>query len=236
MSIEFENSQTSDQPEQQPIRKSMFQILQDYDNLMQDIEMQDGEVNDITGEQLLINENELESKLRGYKDFLRMLKSKIEFNKEDRKKSTARDEAIKNRMKYMYTFINEAIKRFGSISKTGTMTYKANDYSVYLKKTKVLNTELIHTSDKYKIINFEFNFDKSNINDEIRSLLLKLSSLANGVEEIEFIDKSTLKQDLKLGIYKCSNQDCKAYTTHIYKDCTCDNKPTLIENITPVFR
>jgi hypothetical protein len=231
--FEIDNDQNG-QPIKQPIRKSMFQILQDYDNLMQEIEMEEGEVTEEIAGELVINEEELENKLKSYKEFMRMLSAKLEFNKEDRKKSTARDKSIKNRIKYMRTFVVEALNRFGSVTKSGNRSYKGNDFSVYLKKTIAVNTDNATISSNYKHNVYSFMF--KTVTPEIKSLLDKLITLAGGVEEDVIIDKTLLKNNLKLGIYQCDNVNCKAYTTHNLEDCTCPNLPTLTNNVTPIFK
>lgn len=216
-------------------KKSMFDILQEYDALMEDISNADGEITDEQVSDLLINEEDLEQKLYSYREFLRTLKTKIVFNKEDRKKSTARDNAIKNRVSHLNEYIVEAVNRFGGKSKTGTSNYKGSNFSVYIKKSKAIGIPLNSAiANKYasKIITLtvpKTHLHYAEIIDSINDFNVDLSFDIS-------IDKKKLGDDLKANIYVCDNINCKAHNTHLLKDCTCDNIPYLINSETPVFK
>lgn len=231
---------TIETPKPVVVKKSMFDILEDYNTLMRDIEMAEGEVTDKQLDELNINKEELEAKLLGYKNFIRHLKSSIEFNKEDRKKSTSKDNSIKNTIKNLNSYVVAALNSYGDTSKTGNKNYKGATFSVYNKSTKALGIPSATEdaiADRYITKTFNISITKLHTNyKKILSLAMQSTELGGQVDISHTINKPLLLADLKADVYTCDNVDCPANISHLHSDCECDDVPYLINNVTPVFR
>lgn len=224
-------------------KKSMFDIIMDYNNLLDEVEALDGELTPETEELMIKTQEEFEYKLRGYKEFNNFIKFKTEDLKLKIKKFQTNNKTLENRRKRLLEYVTFGLRTFGNINpKTGTIGYKADDFSVWLK-----NTEALNINDDYVNYNYEdlaiivkiynSNNERENVakfNWELLELCKKYNYTIDST--VKSLNNTALKLDIEAKVYKCDNSECKAYKTHFYDDCTCTDKPSIKQNTTPVFR
>lgn len=224
-------------------KKTLLEILEEYVEIMKEVEASEGELNELNEELLKINVEELEEKLKNYRFILSSIKTEIELNKESSKRLNSTNKRFEGKIKYLNTFITEALNVYGTTNKAGNKYFKGSGFSVYIKSTQSLNTDSINaeTLDNeyidYNLTIFVNNNDhKDSIDDIIDALNKVIEPLNLEVSKDKIPNNSKLKEHLINNIYYCSNPDCVAYTTSKYSDCTCSDKPKLENNKTPIFK
>ncbi len=217
-------------------RKSMYELLQDYNEIMTEIESLDGELTDESSVLLDINKDEAESKLAGYKNFIKFLKTSANNNKDEKKKYDAKNKSIMTRIKSLNNVVLTALHAFGEIGKTGNFKFTGATYTLYSKITKKLVIEKDYSNSNYEDTMYSIGVphnvtikDSDTINDLI---------LNNNVKVIinKVVNETLLKAHLLTGVYKCDDEECPAHKSHLLEECECLNVPYISYVETPIFR
>jgi len=225
--------------------KNILDILNEYSNIMLAVEEADGELTEDLSAELKITEDEIENKLRNYKQFFETLKFRIEQNKNTTKKLQAKNNTLTNTISKLQEYVKLAVSTFGEVNKSGNKIYKAEDYSVYLKKTTVLELDTLEdkeiTGDTFHNENYVYETIQIQLPNDEKTKFAILKAITDIDNTLEFettkvLNKSLLKTHTVSGVYNCDNKICDAYTTHLLKDCSCTKQFKLIDNISPIFK
>jgi hypothetical protein len=176
------------------MNKSLFNIQEEHLKLMQEIEELNGELTSELEEQLIINEKEIENKIKSYYGLIKIKESEITLIKDEKERITSLQKTKENLIKKLKERILDACNQFGYNSKTGN---KKIDY------------------DTLKV--YTVNKDKIEVNEEefIKRATLQLELNANCTEEfmafeynlnnnINYEDALKLKQFCKDNNIQCS--------------------------------
>jgi hypothetical protein len=176
------------------MNKSLFNIQEEHLKLMQEIEELNGELTPELEEQLIINEKEIENKIKSYYGLIKIKESEITLIKDEKERITSLQKTKENLIKKLKERILDACNQFGYNSKTGN---KKIDY------------------DTLKV--YTVNKDKIEVNEEefIKRATLQLELNVNCTEEfmafeynlnnnINYEDALKLKQFCKDNNIQCS--------------------------------
>lgn len=122
------------------MKKGLFEIVQDYERIMFNIEENDGVIEDSELEALEINQEELEEKLRAYKHIIDKNNSDIEYNKDEIDRLRSRNKTREESTKYLKKRITDALHIYGVRGKTN-FSLKYPDFTVYTKESKSVNVD-----------------------------------------------------------------------------------------------
>ncbi len=125
------------------MKKNLFNITQDYQNIMDSILDNDGELTEELESALEINQDELTEKARGYNAVINDLQSKIDFIE----KEEARLKKHKDSYNKTIVRLKEAIQNSMQIFEVESIDTGLNKFSI--KKTKSLSIDLDLLPKKY---------------------------------------------------------------------------------------
>ena len=226
-------------------RKSMYDLLMAYNDIMTEIESSDGELTDDNTILLNINKDEVETKLSGYKNFIKFLKTTTDNNKAEKKRYDAKNKSIKRRIETLNNVVLAALTEFGVKTKTGTLTIKNELFTLYAKQTKTLIVDDKFSNYNYTVINYNVNVPNGtligvNTSSSVDITDVSFADVINTIgvtcEITTVINERLIKSDIIAGIYKCDNAECKGHETSKYDDCDCLDRPYLATKQTPIFR
>lgn len=139
-------------------KKSMFEILEEYKPIQQELEELDGEFTDDLLERLNINRNEAVDKIEGYFFIIEKFKSEAEFLETQEKRLNQKRTSYQNKIKYLKTIVTKAVDAYGEI----------NIKSKAAIKGKVIESSLVRACNQsYPIIKPETIPDLENLEKDI---------------------------------------------------------------------
>lgn len=163
------------------MEKNIFDIVQEYDKLMFEIEANDGIIEDDVAEKLAIVEDQLEEKLRAYKYILDKNKSDIEYNKDEIARLRSRNSSRERESKYLRDRIVDALHLYGNQSKTN-FNLKYPDFTVFTKATQ--STE-VETSTVDEILTKLINGGFDTLNDVEAKFIKDCGFILQDIGKIE---------------------------------------------------
>ena len=130
-------------------KKSLNDILNDYQILENELISSDGEINQDLENKLNLHEKELGDKLNGYEHFVRYLKGKIEYLKSMENHYSKRRKVLENSIKRCKNSMTS------SLIITGQNKIQTSDFNFSLGKSQKwsINTEIMNEDDKAELIN-----------------------------------------------------------------------------------
>jgi len=188
---------------------NLNQIQQDYLLLMQEIEDNDGVLDESMEERLYINQNELEDKLKAYGYVIRLKNNEIKFIDDEIARLSTFKVIKNNLIERLKKSIQGALLLYGTDGKSGNKQLKydtLNIYNVYHKPTIIEDEENFNNME---FINFTLNekLTKEESALLVETLLKKRLGItelspdliANGVSVSKAIDKTKIGKALKNG-------------------------------------
>ena len=134
-------------------RKSLFDIEQEYLELMSDIEDVEGELTPELEKRLEINKDDFETKMSNYRYMVKAQEADIIFRKERAKELIAGTKRSENLIAKLKKLQFMALTLFGEVTKTGGYTYKFPEFKVTAFTRDVLledEMESINLSNQIK--------------------------------------------------------------------------------------
>tara|TARA_Y100001970_G_scaffold18125_1_gene20365 strand:- start:881 stop:1411 length:531 start_codon:yes stop_codon:yes gene_type:complete len=130
-------------------KKSLNDILNDYQILENELISSDGEINEDLENKLNLHEKELGDKLDGYEHFVRYLKGKIEYLKSMEAHYSKRRKVLENSIKRCKNSMTS------SLIITGKNKIQTSDFNFSLGKSQKwsINTEIMNEDEKIDLIN-----------------------------------------------------------------------------------
>lgn len=110
---------------------NIFQLSEEFLYLLQDIEDAEGEITEELAERLAINKEDFSKKMDGYAKIIRSLQGNVETIKDEAKRLSDLKVSTENKIDKMKQVMNEALKLFGEVGKTGNQTFKTGTNSFW---------------------------------------------------------------------------------------------------------
>lgn len=181
--------------------KSLFDIQDEYFRLMSEIEENEGVLDEATEESLKINREELEDKLRAYKNIIAINKSNETLLKDEIERLNKRKKAIGNLTDRLKVRITDALHIFTEANDKGTHKLTYPDFTVYTKDSESITynqEELNDIITKY----IYTNEDAKSIIGQLDSITKAKVEFEGSIDEIKLIvdavEKYKLNKDLNL--------------------------------------
>ena len=169
-------------------KKSLNDILNDYQILENELISSNGEIDDDLENKLNLHEKELGDKLDGYEHFVRYLKGKIEYLKSMETHYAKRRKVLENSIKRCKNSMTS------SLVITGKNKIQTSDFNFSLGKSQKwsVNTEILSDDEKDSLIEKElaensFQIKLSDIKTEYSNMDLDDLPEWIDVEQSEFI-------------------------------------------------
>ena len=172
--------------------KPVFTIIQEYDELMNQIEELDGEITPEIASKLIINENELAQKIRAYYFVIKTKEAEINLAKEEQERLNNVKKTKENLIKRLKKVVDLAVETFGTVKPSGVKGLDLGDLKVWQKKTKAL--ELLRDIDDPRFCDklFTFQFRYSDAEEFLN--YIEGTTFADVISTKIITDKESLKQ------------------------------------------
>lgn len=181
--------------------KSLFDIQDEYFRLMSEIEENEGVLNEATEESLKINKEELEDKLRAYKNIITINKSNETTLKDEIERLSKRKRAISNLTDRLKVRVADALHIFTEANDKGVHKLTYPDFTVYTKDSESItyNQEEL---DNIILRYIHTNEDDKSIIGQLDSITKSKVEFEGSIDEIKLIisavKKYYLNKDLNL--------------------------------------
>ena len=129
-------------------KKSLNDILEDYQSLENELINNNGELSEELEKKLNLHEKELGEKLDGYEHFVRYLKSKIEYLKNMENHFSTRRKVLENSIKRCKSSMTN------SLLMTGKNKLQTHDFNFSLGKSQrwVVDVDLLNDNQKLELV------------------------------------------------------------------------------------
>lgn len=121
------------------MKKSIYDISEDYMEVLHEIEDNDGMLNEELEERLKIAEDELEEKLRAYRHIIKTNETFVRMNKDEVVRLRDRNKSFDNTKDRLVSHIIPALHMFGNRTATGNYNLKFSDFSVSTRVNKSIS-------------------------------------------------------------------------------------------------
>ena len=180
---------------------SIFRIQQEYLDLINIIEENEGELTPELEEQLAINIDDFEAKMDSYSNVIALLTGEIATIKVETDRLSKLSNTKSNLVNRLKTNMRDALMLYGDDGKSGNKTLDIGTHKFYTRKNEKL---YIPDEDKFLSFNREYVdvIVKEKINKDEFKMFKSLLKHTREDEELEVkynytIDKRKLKADLK---------------------------------------
>jgi len=120
---------------------NLFDAITEYDSLMAQIEELGGEITPEIAEQLMINRDAIESKIKAYHYVIKGKLSEIELAKSEIERLSDQIKTKENLITRLKETVNIAVEEFGTITPSRVKKLDLGDLKVWQKKTEALKVE-----------------------------------------------------------------------------------------------
>lgn len=121
------------------MEKSIYDITEDYMEVLHEIEDNDGAINEELEERLKIAEEELEDKLRAYRHIIKTNDAFVKMNKDEVVRLRERNKTFDNTKDRLISYIIPALHMFGNQTASGNFSLKFADFSVSTRRIESVN-------------------------------------------------------------------------------------------------
>lgn len=131
--------------------KSLYQISDELQLLLNDIEENGGEITEEQEQQLEIAQEELDKKVENYCNAITILKSEEECAKNEKKRLNDLQNVKKNLIEKLKNSLLKTVNKFGYIGKSGNKVLDVTNHKLFTKATKslVVDEERFNKLGKY---------------------------------------------------------------------------------------
>lgn len=123
------------------MKKTIYDIADDYVAILAEIDDNDGVLTEDMEQRLQIAEDELEDKLRAYRNVIKQQSSFKDFNKEEIKRLRERNESFDKTKERLSSFIIPALHTFGNKTASGNYNLKYADFSVSTRVSESISMD-----------------------------------------------------------------------------------------------
>ena len=183
---------------------SIFNIQQDYIDLMNEIEEREGELSPELEEQLAINMDKFEDKMCSYADLIDFLKSQINMNKDKMAAISKLSNTSSNLIDRLKRNMRDALQLYGEEGKSGNKTLAIDSHKFYTRKNELVRVDdelAFMMKNDYVDSTVSLKIPKHQLDIILEGLSKVLDPDSINIhEDIHWknaIDKRSLKADLK---------------------------------------
>ncbi len=174
---------------------NIFNIQEKYLSLLNEIEENDGLLEDGQEKELSIVEEELEDKLKSYYYIIKKLEGESKLIDDEIKRLSDAKKVKSNIIARLKTNMRDAVILFGETGKSGNKIIDYGTIKFYTRKNEVLQFSNIDNFYNVDYINYKFNENLSV--EQFNTILKELNLNSNDIKFNTTIDKRKLKSDLK---------------------------------------
>lgn len=177
---------------------NLFNIEQEYLELLKQIEELEGEITPELEDALSINRSNLESKIKAYYYFIKSKQGDISLIDDEITRLKALKESKENLISSLKERVNNALKLFGDTGKSGNQKLTFDTLTVYNVYHKPLLIQEDFNDASYFRYSLDYKFTKNQI-EIIKNAFVEATGLEPESTSKVSIDKTELKQDLVAG-------------------------------------
>jgi len=172
------------------MNKSLFEISSEYQRAIEELENyclenNTDELPEEINERLVINQDELNDKLKNYYFVITELNGDLESIKAHQKVMAAKKKAVENNIARLKSYVGQALELYGEENKTGNKFYKHELFKVTASrsnKLKVTDVDALPEEYKELVITESIKVDNKQLKADLK----------NGEIEGAVIDDSTI--------------------------------------------
>lgn len=176
---------------------NLFNIQEKYLMLMSQIEELEGELTPEVEEQLNINREELEEKLKAYYYIIKTKEGEIQLAKDEIDRLRQVMESKSNLIQKLKSKVNDALKLFGEQGKSGNFKLKLENLSIYNVYNKPVIVEDSFSDSRYYNYSIDHKLNKDQVN-KLKDAFLEATGLDIVAASSVTVDKKKLKSDLEV--------------------------------------
>ena len=228
-------------------RTNIFTLVNEYEDILRQLEESDGELTPELEEALHVNENEVAKKLNAYYQVIQLLKAEAKVAKDEADRLSNVKKVKENTVKRIHKYVNLALEVFGTTTESGTKKIDLGTLKIWQKKGESLNiAEGFETTDS-RFIKPQLTVDISNIAPETLDTLNALLVGADvPYETNNVVVNSVLKEWVLANKYRKAelesitsqlnpNMDVTEFEAAV-ADLTILKNVTIDESLTPMFK
>jgi hypothetical protein len=173
--------------------KSLYQISDELQLLLNEIEENGGEITEEQEQQLEISQEELGSKVENYCNAITILKSEEECAKKEKQRLNELQNVKKNLIEKLKNSLLKTVTKFGYTGKSGNKVFDATNHKLFTKNTKsvVINEERFNKMSEY-VKDYLIELYKQGIletgeNIDIEGMLGAINAAAKAEQEENFV-------------------------------------------------
>ena len=165
------------------MKKSIYDITEDYMEVLHEIEDNDGAINEELEERLKIAEDELEDKLRAYRHIIKTNDTFVKMNKDEVVRLRERNKTFDNTKDRLVSHIIPALHMFGNQTASGNFSLKFADFSVSTRVNKSISLN----SDKVQSLLEAMIHPDITVDDRLTpyGIIGKTKSILNDLGDVE---------------------------------------------------
>lgn len=173
--------------------KSLYQISDELQLLLNDIEENGGEITEEQEQQLEIAQEELDKKVENYCNAITILKSEEECAKNEKKRLNDLQNVKKNLIEKLKNSLLKTVNKFGYIGKSGNKVLDTTNHKLFTKNTKsvIIDEERFNKMSKY-VKDYLIELYKQGIletgqNIDITGMLGAINAIAKADYEVDIV-------------------------------------------------
>ena len=186
---------------------SIFKLQQEYLDMMNEIEDNEGELTPELEEQLAINIDSFEDKMGNYADLIDFLKSQVTMNKDKIKAIVKLSNTSSNLINRLKSNMRDALQLYGEDGKSGNKILNIEGHKFYTRKNELVRVQDEMTfmmQNDYVNSTVSLKIPKKQLDEVLEGISKILDVTSDDIhEDIKWtnaIDKRVLKADLKANV------------------------------------
>jgi len=186
---------------------SIFKLQQEYLDMMNEIEDNEGELTPELEEQLAINIDSFEDKMGNYADLIDFLKSQVTMNKDKIEAIVKLSNTSSNLINRLKSNMRDALQLYGEDGKSGNKILNIEGHKFYTRKNELVRVQDEMTfmmQNDYVNSTVSLKIPKKQLDEVLEGISKILDVTSDDIhEDIKWtnaIDKRVLKADLKANV------------------------------------
>lgn len=228
-------------------RTNIFMLVNEYEDILRQLEESEGELTPELEEALKVNEDEVAKKLTAYHQVIQLLKAEAKVAKDEADRLSNVKKVKENTVKRIHKYVNLALEVFGTTTDSGTKKIDLGSLKIWQKKGESLNVAEDFEVTDPRFITPGIHVDLRNIEPET---LDTLNALLTGAD-IQYEPANTVnnallkewvlvnkyrKQELEILTSKLDGSVSDEDMTAAIADLTILKNVTINESLTPIFK
>jgi len=202
---------------QEPSAYHMFKLIEQYFEVLNEIESNEGEMTPELEASLFGSEKEIKERLPQFAEFIDHLENNTTYYKNRISLYNSKIESNDKKVKKLKELILGIVLKFGTTGKTGNKVIETPEYRFYTSKSQSLDINETWEHDSYIKKEYKFKIIKADITTDISNLITELDCNVD-INITDTLDKTKLKDDLKTGTYTSTKTESDFETVEDYQE------------------